>query len=67
MTITEPSSLSTCTLQIERRGGRGEAGGRGLERHLQNTAGVEEVDVSFRTGSARVTYDESVTSEETLR
>ena len=54
-------------MQIERRGGRGEAGAQALERHLQNTPGVREADVSFRTGSARITYDESVTSEDALR
>jgi len=54
-------------VQIERRGGRGEAGAQALERHLQNTPGVREADVSFRTGSARITYDESVTSEDALR
>ncbi|WP_123624535.1 cation-translocating P-type ATPase [Halorubrum sp. CSM-61] len=67
MAVTEPSSLSTCTVQIERRGGRGEAGGRALERHLRNTSGVHDVDVSFRTGGVRITYDESVTSAEALR
>nr|WP_254859329.1 heavy metal translocating P-type ATPase [Natronomonas gomsonensis] len=30
-------------------------------------SGVHDVDVSFRTGSARVTYDEEVISEETIR
>ncbi|WP_435344865.1 heavy metal translocating P-type ATPase [Haloarchaeobius sp. HRN-SO-5] len=67
MTVTESPPLSTCTVQIERRGGRGEAGARALERHLRHTLGVHDVDVSFRTGSVRITYDESVTSEETLR
>jgi Cd2+/Zn2+-exporting ATPase len=65
--VTDRSSLSTCTVTIERRGGRGEAGGRALERHLGNTSGVHDVDVSFRTGSVRITYDESIISEETLR
>ena len=67
MTVTESPPLSTCTVQIERRGGRGDAGARALERHLSDTPGVHDVDVSFRTGSARITYDESVTSEERLR
>ena len=67
MTVTESPPLATCTVQIERRGGRGEAGARALERYLRNTPGVHDVDVSFRTGSVRVTYDESVTAEETLR
>jgi Cd2+/Zn2+-exporting ATPase len=67
VTVTESPPLSTCTVQIERRGGRGEAGARALERHLRKTPGVHDVDLSFRTGSAQITYDESVTSEETLR
>ncbi|WP_117595372.1 heavy metal translocating P-type ATPase [Haloprofundus halophilus] len=67
MTVTEPSSLSTCTLQIERRGGRGKAGARTLERHLQDIPGVRDVDVSFRKGSAQITYDGSITSEQALR
>jgi Cd2+/Zn2+-exporting ATPase len=67
VTVTESPPLATCTVQIERRGGRGEAGARALERYLRNTPGVHDVDVSFRTGSVRVTYDESVTAEETLR
>jgi len=67
VTVTESPPRSTCTVQIERRGGRGEAGARALERHLRDTPGVHDADVSFRTGSARITYDESVTSEETLR
>ncbi|SEP18454.1 Cd2+/Zn2+-exporting ATPase [Halogranum amylolyticum] len=67
MTVTESPPLSTCTVQIERRGGRGKAGARALEQHLRNTPGVHDVEVSFRTGSARITYDESVTSEEQLR
>ena len=67
MTVTESPPLSTCAFQIERRGGRGEAGARALERHLRDVPGVHDVDVSFRTGSVRVTYDESVTSAERLR
>jgi len=65
--VTESPPLSTCTVQIERRGGRGEAGARGLERHLRSAPGVHDVDVSFRTGSVRISYDESVTSEDQLR
>ena len=67
MTVTETPPQSTYTVQIERRGGRGEAGARALERHLRDTPGVNDVDVSFRTGSVRITFDESVTSEEQLR
>ncbi|MBX0325126.1 cadmium-translocating P-type ATPase [Halomicroarcula sp. F13] len=67
MTVTESPPLSTCTFQIERRGGRGEAGARALERHLRDRPGVDDVDVSFRTGNVRITYDENVISEERLR
>ncbi|MFD1687271.1 heavy metal translocating P-type ATPase [Halobellus litoreus] len=67
MAVTESPALSTCTLQIERRGGRGDAGARALESHLKRLSGVHDVDVSFRTGDARITYDGSVTSEETIR
>jgi Cd2+/Zn2+-exporting ATPase len=65
--LTESPSLSTCTIHIERRGGRGGAGARALERHLKGLSGIHDVDVSFRTGDARITYDGSVTSEETIR
>ena len=67
MAVTESPPLSTCTVHIEQRGGRGEAGARALERHLQNLSGVHDVEVSFRTGSARITYDRRLTSEETIR
>jgi len=65
--VTESPSLSTCTIHIERRGGRGDAGARALERHLRRLSGVHDVDVSFRTGDARITYEGSVISEETIR
>ncbi|WP_241662563.1 heavy metal translocating P-type ATPase [Halorubrum depositum] len=65
--VTEPSSPSTCTVHVERRGGRGDAGARALERHLAGLSGVRDVDVSFRTGDARITYDGSVISEEAIR
>ncbi|WP_434530224.1 heavy metal translocating P-type ATPase (plasmid) [Haloarcula sp. NS06] len=67
MAVTEAPPLSTCTIHIERRGGRGDAGARALERHLRRLSGVHDVDVSFRTGDARITYDGTVTSEETIR
>ncbi|WP_138006512.1 heavy metal translocating P-type ATPase [Halalkalirubrum salinum] len=67
MTVTESPPLSTFTIEIERRGGRGEAGARAVERHLRDAPGVHDVDVSFRTGSVRISYDESATSEERLR
>ncbi|TKX60549.1 cadmium-translocating P-type ATPase [Halorubrum sp. ASP1] len=67
MAVTESPSLSTCTIHIERRGGRGDAGARALERHLRRLSGVHDVDVSFRTGDARITYDGGVISEETIR
>jgi Cd2+/Zn2+-exporting ATPase len=65
--VTEPPSLSACTIRIERRGGRGEAGARALERHLQDITGVHDVDISFRTGTVRITYDEGDTSEGKIR
>ena len=65
--VTESPSLSTCTIHIERRGGRGDAGAWALERHLRSLSGVHDVDVSFRTGDARITYDGSVISKETIR
>jgi Cd2+/Zn2+-exporting ATPase len=64
---TRSPSDSTCTVRIDRRGGRGEAGARALERRLGRTAGVQDVDVSFRTGTVRVTYDGAVTSEAAIR
>lgn len=67
MAVTEPPPLSTCAIHIERRGGRGDAGARALERHLKSLSGVHDVDVSFRTGYARIVYDGSVTSEESIR
>ena len=67
MAVTEPAPPSTCTIRIERRGGRGETGARALERGLRTAPGVRDVEVSFRTGSVRITYDEGATSEETLR
>ena len=66
MAVTDPASHSTCTIRIEQRGGRGEAGARALERELRETPGVSDIDVSFRTGQARITYDPSVTSEATI-
>ena len=65
--VTDSPSLSTCSVPIERRGGRGDAGSWALERHLEGLSGVHDVDVSFRTGNARITYDGNVTSEETIR
>ncbi|WP_459191945.1 heavy metal translocating P-type ATPase [Halosimplex sp. J119] len=67
MAVTESPPESTCTVRIERRGGRGEAGARSLERYLQGLSGVHDVAVSFRTGTVRITYDETVTSEHTIR
>ncbi|MFC6784531.1 heavy metal translocating P-type ATPase [Halobaculum halobium] len=67
MGVTDSQSLSTCSVRIERRGGRGDAGARAFERQLKRLSGVYDVDVSFRTGSARITYDGSVTSEESIR
>ena len=65
--VTDSQPPSTCSVRIERRGGRGDAGARALERQLKRLSGVHDVDVSFRTGSVRITYDGSVTSEEAIR
>ncbi|WP_049981137.1 heavy metal translocating P-type ATPase [Halolamina rubra] len=67
MAVTESAPPSTCTVRIERRGGRGDAGARALEKRLRRIDGVQDAEVSFRTGSARVTYDGEITSEETIR
>ncbi|MDZ5811934.1 heavy metal translocating P-type ATPase [Halorubrum sp. AD140] len=67
MAVTDPPSLSTCTIRIERRGGRGEAGAQALERDLQQRTGVHDADVSFRTGTVQITYDENATSEASIR
>ncbi|WP_336037294.1 heavy metal translocating P-type ATPase [Halobacterium yunchengense] len=67
MAASEPSARSTCTVSVGRRGGRGEAGARALERHLEGLSGVHDADVSFRTGTARVTYDGDVTGEDAIR
>lgn len=71
MTTAEPTSLSRYTLSIKRHGGRSESGALSLERHLKNTSGVHDADVSFRTGSVRITYDDSIISvdelEQTIR
>jgi Cd2+/Zn2+-exporting ATPase len=62
MTVPEAASPSTRTLTIaiERRGGRGESGALSVERALESTPGVQKAEVSFRTGSVRISYDESV-------
>jgi Cd2+/Zn2+-exporting ATPase len=54
-------------VRIEQRGGRGEAGARALEEDLRGRPGVHDADVSFRTGSAHITYDESATSEDAVK
>jgi Cd2+/Zn2+-exporting ATPase len=66
MTGAESTRRSTCTLSIERRGGRSESGALSLERRLRELPGVYDADVSFRTGSVRITYDDSVTSPDGL-
>ncbi|WP_152042130.1 heavy metal translocating P-type ATPase [Salinigranum salinum] len=60
------AAQSTCTLPVERRGGRGEAGARSVERALEATPGVHDADVSFRTGRVRLSYDESVVTRDEL-
>ncbi|MFW5934241.1 MAG: heavy metal translocating P-type ATPase [Halolamina sp.] len=67
MAVTESPPPSTCTVSIERRGGRGDAGARALEKRLRRIDGVQDAEVSFRTGSARITYDGEITSEERIR
>jgi len=57
---------STCTLSVERRGGRGEAGARSVERALEATPGVYDADVSFRAGNVRISYDQSVITRDDL-
>ena len=57
---------STCTLSIERRGGRGEAGALSVERALESTPGVHDAAVSFRAGRVRISYDRDVVSEAEL-
>ncbi|NIC00729.1 heavy metal translocating P-type ATPase [Halobacterium sp. R2-5] len=64
--ISDETPPSTCTLAIESRGGRSESGARALERALQRTAGVSDVDASFRSGQVRITFDGDVTSEAEL-
>ena len=67
MTAAGRPAPSTCTIRVERRGGRGDAGARALERRLRDLPGVVDADVSFRTGSVRIDYDGSVTGEAALR
>jgi len=59
--------FATCTLEVDRRGGRGETGALRVERALERSPGVRDADVSFRTGTVRVTYDEGDTSVEDIR
>ena len=66
MAHPELSPRATCTLPVERRGGRGEAGARAVERALEATPGVHDADVSFRTGRVRISYDESVITRDDL-
>lgn len=64
---THPTSLTTQTIAIEQRGGRGEAGAGGIERALKHAPGVHDVEVSFRTGAVRVQFDPTVTTADELR
>jgi len=63
----DEGALSTRTFEVDRRGGRGDTGALTVERALERATGVSDADVSFRTGTVRVTYDESVTSVDDLR
>jgi Cd2+/Zn2+-exporting ATPase len=65
--VTEGAPTETCGFDIERRGGRGEAGARALEGFLRDRPGVQDADVSFRTGRATVVFDPSITDEGALR
>ncbi len=66
MASADRKRRSTCTLSIERRGGRGEAGAVAIERLLENTPGVDDAAVSFRLGSVHVTYDPDSIAEADL-
>ncbi|WP_436935895.1 heavy metal translocating P-type ATPase [Halovenus marina] len=66
MTVDQPTQLSTHTASVERHGGRSESGALALERELHETPGVHETDVSFRTGTVQITYDESITTPDEL-
>jgi Cd2+/Zn2+-exporting ATPase len=63
----EREPLATVTFEIDRRGGRGDAGALRVERAIERTPGVHDADASFRTGTVRVTYDEDATSVDALR
>ena len=63
----EGEPFATCSLEIDRRGGRGDAGALRVERAIERSPGVHDADVSFRTGTVRVTYDEDTTSVDALR
>ena len=67
MTVAEPARPATCTFSIKRRGGRSESGALAIERDLCELPGVLDADVSFRTGSVRITFDDDVTSVAELR
>jgi len=66
MTVSEQRPLTKRTVSIERRGGRGELDARSLERRLERIDGVQRASVSFRTGTARVTFDEELVSLDDL-
>ncbi|MFC7235638.1 heavy metal translocating P-type ATPase [Halosegnis marinus] len=62
----EPARPSVCVIPVARRGGRGDAGARSIERALAGTPGVHDADVSFRTGTVRISYDAEAVTEDAL-
>ncbi len=63
--VTEPDAR--CTLHVSGEGGRScESCALALERHLRETTGVRDADVSFRNGLLRLVYDTDLTSEREL-
>jgi Cd2+/Zn2+-exporting ATPase len=67
MTVAKPTAPSTYTTSIVRRGGRSESGALSLERELKRLPGVHDAAISFRRGSAHITYDAEVVSVDELR
>ena len=64
--VAEP--MTSCTLRIERKGGRScEACARSLEQRLRTMPGIRGASASFRSGILRVTYDDAVTSPDDVK
>ena len=63
--VEEP--LSTCTFDLDRRGGRNcESCALALERELKEVPGIRDAQASFRSGILRVVYDDTVTVPDDL-